>query len=552
MERLDARRRIAIIGMGPRGLGAAEALAERVANSGPAVEVDCFDPIAWPGAGPNFRPTQAPECLLNLPLRAIDVGRAPAAAQPAVPLADWLGPAADPERYPARAELGAYLAARLRALLQSEAPAFRIALHALSLDGLERIDEGWRLCCGERRFGPFDDVLLTLGQPDTAIDDQRARWEQHAAARRLDLVSAYPDDRLLEAARGWRGRSVGVRGLGLTTFDILRLLTIAQGGRLENARYRRSGAEPARILPFSLTGRPPAPKPATAAVDARFEPRDGETQAFENALARAVATTAPEAPLDPIAAALAPTILRVLSDLGADASARDVDDWLRIERRRPATQTDDQPADLLRKEIAMAAGEAAPSIGFAAGQLWRKWQNHLRRGFNAAAVEPETARALIGFDDGLKRFSYGPPIESARLLAALVEDGLVRLTVADDPHVDLTETGWRLVDGEAETEVAAMIDGVLPSPGLDCVMAPPIERLKRERRIAPVADGLGARAGPDGQLIGADGDPQPGLSLLGRLALGSVIAVDSIHDCFGAAATRWAAAVVARCGTRSG
>ena len=43
-----------------------------------------------------------------------------------------------------------------------------------------------------------------------------------------------------------------------------------------------------------------------------------------------------------------------------------------------------------------------------------------------------------------------------------------------------------------------------------------------------------------------DGRPAPGLAVLGRMASGSVIAVDSIHDCFGAAAERWAEGVAAR------
>jgi len=39
-----------------------------------------------------------------------------------------------------------------------------------------------------------------------------------------------------------------------------------------------------------------------------------------------------------------------------------------------------------------------------------------------------------------------------------------------------------------------------------------------------------------------------GLCLLGRLALGSVVAADSLHDCFGEASHRWAEGVVDRLG----
>ena len=47
-------------------------------------------------------------------------------------------------------------------------------------------------------------------------------------------------------------------------------------------------------------------------------------------------------------------------------------------------------------------------------------------------------------------------------------------------------------------------------------------------------------------MIGRDGTPIPHLCLLGRMSLGSVIAVDSLHDCFGEAAKRWAKGMAER------
>ncbi|MAO26650.1 MAG: hypothetical protein CMN15_05530, partial [Roseovarius sp.] len=50
--------RVAIIGMGPRGLGALNALAERAAKVDRIIEVDVFEPGQIPGPGPNFDPDQ--------------------------------------------------------------------------------------------------------------------------------------------------------------------------------------------------------------------------------------------------------------------------------------------------------------------------------------------------------------------------------------------------------------------------------------------------------------------------------------------------------------
>jgi len=98
------RRAVAVVGMGPRGLGALEALAAAIARRAPTqpggVGVEVFDPLPWPSAGPNFSPEQSPLCRLNIPLRAVGGRLDEAGAFPA--LDEWLAreggrdPAGDP------------------------------------------------------------------------------------------------------------------------------------------------------------------------------------------------------------------------------------------------------------------------------------------------------------------------------------------------------------------------------------------------------------------------------------------------------------------------
>ena len=94
--------------------------------------------------------------------------------------------------------------------------------------------------------------------------------------------------------------------------------------------------------------------------------------------------------------------------------------------------------------------------------------------------------------------------------------------------------------------VSAMVDAVLPSPRLGAIRDPLVTTLCEEGWLHPLHEKLGAATAADGRVRREDGSPAPGLALLGRLAQGSVIAVDSIHDCFGAAADRWAEAVLER------
>jgi uncharacterized NAD(P)/FAD-binding protein YdhS len=163
-------------------------------------------------------------------------------------------------------------------------------------------------------------------------------------------------------------------------------------------------------------------------------------------------------------------------------------------------------------------------------------------------VAPETAAAVIGFDEGLKRYSYGPPVSAAEEMLALIAAGILDLRAVDDPDVAMVEGGWRLSAEEGEATATVMLDAVLVPPDLTQVSAPLISGLRAAGRLVPVAEKLGARVAADGRALDAEGAPVPGLALLGRLALGSVIATDSVHDCFGAAVGRWAEGVWSRRG----
>ncbi|TNJ41286.1 FAD/NAD(P)-binding protein [Phaeobacter sp. B1627] len=540
--------RIAVVGLGPRGLGALEALGERLLRDGRRMAVDVFDPASFPGAGPNFCPEESPLCLLNIPNR--DIAIRPPSFSTCGQFADWLDRTPDPDSFPTRADLGRYLQARLadvRALDRMP-----VTLHPECVDQIERSEEGWKLNAGDRWFGPYAEVLLTLGQPRTAPDDQLAEWTEHAQRAGLHLSDAYPARRLEEQAKGWQGEIVAIRGLALSSFDVCRALTAAQGGQFQAQGYIASGREPKRIIAFSLDGKPPFAKPETEQIDAWFEPLAAETEVFVSALDRA-ATSDPDSAAEIINAALVPVVTRILemssaSDRASDG-ATDVIDWLQTEWTSPSTQETGSPREILRRGIALAEGKQPPTIGYIVGQVWRKWQDEFRAGFNPVVVAAETAKAIVGFDEGLKRYSYGPPVSSAREMDALIEAGILDLSLAIDPDIELTKTGWKLSSQEEAVdavEASVMIDAVLPSPDLSTIAAPLVPDLTQSGLLHPLTSGLAAQTAADGRVLDRHGTPVTGLCLLGRLALGSVVAVDSLHDCFGDATNRWAAGVLRR------
>lgn len=541
--------RLAVVGFGPRGLGALEALATQLIERDECAEIDIYDAFGWPGAGPNYDPKQSDLCILNIPVRVVSYEPPEFMSSHIKPFLEWSDGKFQPDDFPPRSDIGAYFHERFRALGQAAKQALAITHSNVKITKIEQREDGWWVRSTDKAYGPYDEVLLALGQPDTSPDRQLERWIAHAVRNDLQLFSAYPANQLIAAAKGWADKAVAIRGLGLSTLDVLRILTTGLGGKFIDGRYEPSGREPRKLLPFSLSGRAPAAKPATNALDKSFDPTVEERNTFQAALAETLLQQ-PQAALQTICGALIAPAVRILSELESSDGEDDVSIWLEIEQSDPGAQEMLNAHESLKADIEMAYGRTPPSAGYVAGQLWRKLQHELRSCFNANQHAIDTASAIVGFDEGFKRFSYGPPVFAAEELLILIEAGIVSLCIVDDPAVILRANGWQLLEGDDVLTATVMVDGVLPSPTIDGTKDRLLLACIESGLVNSVADGLGARTLPDGQLVGRSGDPVPGLSMLGRLTLGSVIAVDGLDDCFGPSTARWADGVMARMGRR--
>lgn len=337
---------------------------------------------------------------------------------------------------------------------------------------------------------------------------------------------------------------MAVRGLGLATLDVLRLLTFGRGGRIEGTRYIPSGEEPSLILPFSRDGLPSWPKPETAVLDRCFDLTVGEEKTFTRALRAGMELPAARC-LTPLCDALTRPALRIMALCEAEHDEAGLRHWLSTEITEAGrAETRDGPT-ALRQGIAMAEGTMPPDAGYVIGQIWRKLQPLLREAFNLRQPEGAVAARLISFDDGLKRYSYGPPVLALRELHALIAAGLVSLRIADDPDIGLVPGGWRLVEDGTQLDAPVLIDAVLPGPKIEALSDPLFAGLRDAGFLVALEETGAARTDPSGQALDAEGAQVQGLSLLGRLATGSVIAADSLHDCLGERATRWAVRLLA-------
>lgn len=539
--------RIAIVGFGPRGLGALEALCARVVETHMSVHVDIYDPFPHPGAGPNFDPEQSELCILNIPVRILDYIPPDFMADRIPTFIDWAADRFTADEFPPRSVVGTYLTERFQALLTAVPDHVTIQHHRHKVVGLESAKDEWCLSLENGQNETYSEVLLAQGQPDTAPDPQLDRWETHAQSRGLEVCHAYPASQLMEAAKNWSDKTVAVRGLGLSTLDVLRMLTKGMGGTFEGGGYTASGREPRKILPFSLNGKAPVAKPATKVLDDRFNPIDTEIAQFVAALETTL-SSGPDEALRVICDALIAPATRILDTIGGSETRDDVELWLEIERKEPGGQDVLDAVDALRLDIDIAHGRVAPTAGYVIGQVWRKLQGELRKFFNKNDYTIDTAVAMIGFDEALKRYSYGPPVFAAEELLALIEHGIVSLCIVDDPAVVLKKEGWQLIEEDDAMSAQVMVDAVIPSPALANVRDDLMSSIAKAELAVEVEDGMGAKTGADAQLIDVSGQLVEGLTLLGRLSLGSVIAVDGLDDCFGSSTGRWAEGVINRMG----
>ncbi|MGN2642083.1 MULTISPECIES: FAD/NAD(P)-binding protein [Nocardia] len=278
------RPRLAIIGMGPRGLTVFERLCANLRRTpdGTTVEVVLVDAVRI-GTGGVWRVDQPRHLLMNTVASQISVFTdesvdmcGPVQLGPS--LYDWARYIRDggeselpprpvrteaarltPDSYPTRAFFGHYLLwsyQHLRRLSRGFLEVTEIQQTVVDIvdeDGAQQI----RLRDG-RRIGGLDAVLLSQGHLPATQDEPPPEPEsgEHGPRTRR-LGPGNPAD--LPLGEVAAGEAVIVRGLGLCFFDHLALLTEGRGGRFveddAGLRYTPSGREPL-ILAGSRRGVP--------------------------------------------------------------------------------------------------------------------------------------------------------------------------------------------------------------------------------------------------------------------------------------------------------
>ena len=566
--------RLIVIGAGPKAMFALEELAAllaahagvdgRVGSDGSAVsdsrsaagstgrllEITVLDPGEHPGAGAAYHLSQPSQLRLNVGSAILD---APATgAAPSFP--DWAArqhPELAGEPYPPRAVVGRYLAHRWQRMEESLTPFAALRLVRDRAVAIHRDADGWLVTTsdGPTPLGPADEVLVATGHAEGHNSSLVTAWAADRWPADLPLRPAVlPVETMLAAAHVPAGSRVAVRGGALTFIDAALTLTKGRGARFRpdpagsgRLVHERSPEEPSAILPTPRHGLllEAKPDPGTAL------PPEAEA-ALEEGRRRLTRQTSLHGSLAPDQ--VLEVVLGVASQLLAGSETTHA---LATVGRTLAEGSDPalppgpgRAEEALRRSVAVAEGTREPGPTWALGRAWVLMYPQITAALRGCEVGEQAWSRFREAQLVLDRFAFGPPLETARELLAMVDSGTVDLSWVD-AGTTISQHGIQgMPAGSAPADV--VVDAVQPPPGLVGV-ADPLAQHLLERNLVLVRPGRrGAVIDLDSTAIAPDGSRTEGLALLGRPTEDHVIGHDTLNRHLHAEPALWAR----RLGTR--
>lgn len=571
------KRSVAIVGLGPRGLYALECLTAALNRTGSREPwaLILFDDSGCPGAGPNYAPNQSLLNCLNIPAREIPLARRPASSGvvdlPEFPgYTEWqtdhvLEDDQGYDSYPPRARVGQYLQARFQSWFTAWQAAQDVKLIQSTVVRIEQVEQAGCIALDNgQRYANLDHILLTIGHQPVELDESMIAWQRFAdRTPQCRLVAhPYPTDDFIHSD-AFTQRRVAVRGMGLSMIDVVKALTEGRGGyfsqdasRVGTYQYHPSGREPARISPFSLDGLPMAPKPANQRIDARYSPADSQLAAFSSRLDALKRGGDGVHLRDGIIESMADLCTGIYQRLGDSRLVDELADntlssairhWLQDETcSQPGFVSHALETDKSMQQYWLMATDQAPiSIDYCVGQVWRHCHEAVYRQLAFAKVGSDLLVPYIQLDQRMKRYAFGPPVDSVARLLALVANGMLTFAVSEDPVIEPQDRQWRLTDNADGRCVDVMINSVQAPPELMKVSSPLVASLRDDQVLVPVEASMGAMTKRDGGVpIRVSGNARSTIALSGRLATGSIVEADALLECFGPALDDWANSIV--------
>jgi uncharacterized NAD(P)/FAD-binding protein YdhS len=484
--------RIAIVGMGPRGLTVLERLvANQRAQKVGAIHVYIFDPNP-PGTGCHD-PDQAAHLLVNTVAGQITqfsdstlVNAGPVLEGPS--FHEWLtaedarkgtGNQTSPDEYYSRAAFGRYLHWCYHYLVALAPANTSITFFRDEVLSLDRVDESWVLRTGTGTVWT-DFVVLTTGHTKAAPRDASP-----TSPGTLVIDDPYPIREQFACVSP--GMTVGIAGLGLTSMDVISELTVGRGGRFHvhpsgGRTYSASGREPHLAIysrsGLPLTARARNQKGVSTQYRARFLKLDKVRAMraqrkldFRNDILPLLWADMQYAYYEAYVRLKRDTLLSVLllnQFVATDSAAQrdemvrqyipegDRFDWESLVDPVPAQALRSGPAfdAWLRRHIEGDLAEAATgnidSPIKAACDVVRDLRDNLRAAIDFCGLtEPSHRWLMAEFVPFMNRIAVGPPASRMAELLALVDAGVADIGFGPGAHcVKSTQGRWKIVSAQ--------------------------------------------------------------------------------------------------------
>lgn len=562
VERNGGCLRVAIVGLGPKGLFALERLLDHAHRVGPEarLEIDLFEPHPTPGAGPVYDPVHPGYLRLNFAADRLDLWWPHSRAVPAAERLSFVawrlglnGHGLDDEQYPARAQVGLYLADGLARMVRHVPPGTRITVRATAVSGAHKLGTNWKVVTDDGATHEYDEILVAVGH---AAGNGRwsagGAWE-HAAPL---IPAVFPVTRWLSSDALAPGATVAVRGFALTFLDAALALTEGRGGVFEaGARpyelcYRPSVDDVGSVLPFSRSGRPmvakPEPQLAASVPALELIAASGCAEllalpdgfALKNDVVATLASTA--------AASLLAANGRRPGGENLYRVSRAAGGWLLAACDGALPPVAREPAAEIERALAVGAGLHRPDLQWALGHTWRSLYPALVGRLGGRGLADASWPAFRRLTAEMERISFGPPPVNAAKLLALITAGRVDPTYVRGGQIVTKDRVTMIRSEQGERPVDAVLNAVLPGPGAVGSGGGLPEQLvaRGHARILQGRRGLDVAA--DAGCIGADGHHTRGLSAVGRSTEDSVIGNDTLSRTLHPQVDLWARRVAGR------
>jgi uncharacterized NAD(P)/FAD-binding protein YdhS len=572
------KRKLAIIGVGPRGLNALENFMLKLSHESDNAQIQLylFEETGDFGNGQVYNTNQVESNWINISERILCLDEMPEIQFDEIQIPSfpsyhsWANidiktlPENLPDTYPPRSKIGEYLKMRFENIIQPLMLGGNASLYTEKVENVKLLDNGKiDITTNLNLFKHIDEVLLTIGHQPTFESEQIAEWESYFKKNDKTslLKSPYPIDNILKCANLSSDSTIGIRGFGLAMIDVARALA-NKFGKFELDNYTQTCTYIPNhnncpiLIPFSLDGLPPAPKPLNAHIDKLFEPTKEQISQFESKISDSTIHKNAVSPKFLICA-IAPIVANIFIHLDSSIIAKQytekglehiVQQWLEDEKYEHPLITSQKKStfDKMKDYVAMANHSISSSLDYCIGQVWRHCQPSIYEKLSYNECSEEVFAEIINLDERLKRYSYGPPVESIQQMLALIEAGVMNLDLVNNPTIELTSSGWQLVRDNKSSTADIMINSVLNAPQIKQVNSPIVTNMLSNELIQAVHDDFGVLTDENGYLIPKNNDQSIPIALLGRLAKGTIIGVDAILECFGQRPVNWAIEAVRR------